>query len=208
MRPPPADERDFFYYNTHMDTKDINQFMDKVKKLEKGHGLDLSSDEDLSIAIMNLISIEEHLFFTANKTGKTKYFTLLNETREMRKTLLKLIVKDPEGEVWCTSKHLLAASMRLFEVGTKAQTKGDTKSAYDFFQKSYDLYNLFWGLNLGMLDTENLTSGSFSLSLKGEAAKPRGISVSKSDEPLKMEKSDFMGKVSGVIGKILDCCRE
>ena len=48
----------------------INQFMDKVKKMEKGHKLDLSSDQDLSIAIMNLVSIEEHFFFTANKTEK------------------------------------------------------------------------------------------------------------------------------------------
>ena len=104
---------------------DLQAFMNKVKAAEAGNKLDLSSDEDLSIGIMNLISIEEHLFFTANKTGKIKYFNLLNEVREMRKELLKLIVKNPEGEIWCTSKHLLAASMRLFEVGTKAQTKGD-----------------------------------------------------------------------------------
>ncbi len=187
---------------------DINQFMDKVKKMEKGNQLDLSSDEDLSIAIMNLISIEEHLFFTANKTGKSKYFTLLNETREIRKNLLKLIVKNPEGEVWCTSKHLLAASMRLFEVGTKAQTKGDDQAAHDFFQKSYHLYNLFWALNLGMLDTKKLASDSLSLSSNGEEAQPRGISSPEFDEPIKMDKSDFLGKVSGVIGKILDCCRE
>ena len=167
---------------------DLQKFMDKVKQAESGHKLDLSSDEDLSIAVMNLISIEEHLFFTANKTGKSKYFELLNETREMRKELLKLIVKDPEGEVWCTSKHLLAASMRLFEVGTKAQTKGDKKEALDFFKKSYDLYNLFWGINLGLVKD-----------------------VAKTIEPEKspdIKKSDLMGKVSGVIGKILDCCRE
>jgi len=28
------------------------------------------------------------------------------------------------------------------------------------------------------------------------------------DLPLSYKKSDFLGKVSGVIGKILDCCRE
>jgi len=173
------------------DTLDLKKFMDKIKTAEAGHKLDLSSDEDLSIAIMNLISIEEHFFFTANKTGKTKYFDLLNEAREMRKELLKLIVKDPEGEVWCTSKHLLAASMRLFEVGTKSQTKGDKKAALGFFKKSYHLYNLFWAINLGLIKGKEL-----SLPAKSK------------DTPIIYKKSDFLGKVSNIIGKVLDCCRE
>lgn len=181
--------------------KDLKDFMDKVKAAEAGHQLDLSSDEDLSIAVMNLISIEEHLFFTGNKTGKTKYFDLLNETREMRKELLKMIVKDPEGELWCTSKHLLAASMRLFEVGTKAQTKGDKTKAHDLFKKSYDLYNLFWGINLGLIKGKEI-----SLSSKGEARSAERFGPK--DTPIEYKKSDLLGKVSGVIGKILDCCRE
>jgi len=124
---------------------------------------------------------------------------MLNEVREMRHDLMKQLVKDPEGEVWCTSKHLLAASMRLFEVGTKAQTKNDTKTAYDMFKKSFDLYNLFWGIILGLVKNKEI-----SLSSKGEAAEGReGF-----EAPLEYKKSDFMGKISGVIGKILDCCRE
>ncbi len=170
---------------------DIESFMNKVKKAEKGHQLDLSSDEDLSIAIMNLISIEEHMFFNGNKTGKTHYFDLLNEAREMRKSLLKLIIKDYEAEVWCTSKHLLAASMRLFEVGTKAQTKGDKKQALDMFKKSFDLYNLFWGINLGLV-------------------KPGQIQNIKKDKVEKnpLPKKDIMGKISSVISAVLNCCRE
>ena len=126
--------------------------MIKIKKLENGESLDLSSNEDLVIAIMNLISIEEHLFFTGSKTDKPKYFDLLNEVREIRKNLLKQIIKDYEGEVWCISKHLLAASMRLMEVGTKYQTKGEIEKARDFFKKSFDLYNYFWVLNVEMSD--------------------------------------------------------
>ena len=182
--------------NQHFSNLDLKNFMDKIKTAEAGHKLDLSSDEDLSLAIMNLISIEEHLFFTGNKTGKIKYFNILNEAREMRKELMKLIVKNPEGELWCTSKHLLAASMRLFEVGTKAQTKGDHKSAHKFFEKSYHLYNLFWGLNLGLIKNKNLPA----LSREGMG---KGF-----DTPITYKKSDFLGKVSNIIGKILDCCRE
>jgi len=50
--------------------------------LEKGEELDLSSDEDLSIAVMNLISIEEHFFFTYGKTQDPKYLTLLGESEK------------------------------------------------------------------------------------------------------------------------------
>jgi len=185
---------------------DLQKFMAKIKTAEAGHQLDLSSDEDLSIAIMNLISIEEHLFFTGNKTGKTKYFDLLNEAREMRKELLKMIVKDPEGEVWCTSKHLLAASMRLFEVGTKAQTKGDQAQAHDFFKKSYNLYNLFWGINLGLIKNVGVTLAGAQKE-KSISSLP-ALSREGSGKGLDLKKSDFLGKISGIIGKILDCCRE
>ena len=112
-----------------LDNKKIDEFIKKVQG-NKQNELDLSSDEDLSIAIMNLISIEEHFFFTGAKTEKPGYFDLLSQAREMRKELLKRIIKDPEGEVWCISKHLLSASMRLMEVGTKAQGQGKKQEAH------------------------------------------------------------------------------
>jgi hypothetical protein len=133
--------------------KEEGDFVNKVKDVIRKDGFDLSSDEDLSIGIMNLISIEEHLFFTANKTSKDKYYSLLNEIREIRKTLLKEIIKDYEGEVWCISKHLLAASMRLMEVGTKALTKGEDGKAKGLFRQSYRLYMMFWEINLKLNDT-------------------------------------------------------
>lgn len=140
-----------------MDKKDdINKFLERMEKLKKEHDLDLSLDEDLSIAIMNLVSLEEHFFFTGAKTGKDGYYDLLEEVREMRKELLKKIVKDPEGEQWCISKHLLATSMRLMEVGTKSQSRGKKKEAENFFQKAYDLYSLFWGINLKIVEMESL----------------------------------------------------
>jgi predicted DCC family thiol-disulfide oxidoreductase YuxK len=128
--------------------KEVGNFLEKMKYAVRGQALDLSSDEDLSIGIMNLISIEEHLFFTASKTGKDKYYGILNEIREMRKELLKGIVTAYEGEVWCVSKHLLASSMRLMEVGTKALGKGEMEQAKELFEKSYRLYRLFWEINL------------------------------------------------------------
>ena len=40
--------------------KKIKDFVEKTKRIEKGEKLDLSSNEDLSIGVMNLISIEEN----------------------------------------------------------------------------------------------------------------------------------------------------
>lgn len=170
----------------------VQEFIEKIKKMEKGEKLDLSSGEDLSIAVMNLIAIEEHLFFSGGKTGQTKYYDLINEVREMRKSLIKLLIKDYEGEVWCISKHLLAASMRIMEVGTKALTKGDNEKAYTLFQNAYNLYNLFWGLNLGVVKEGEL----------------KNMKIEKKEEPLEHKEKNFLGKVSEVIGKVLDCCKE
>jgi len=139
-----------------IDMKEVERLVDKYDSLKKDHKLDLSADEDLSIAVMNLISIEEHLFFSGAKTGKSEYYTVLREVREMRKSLLKRIIKDYEGEVWCIGKHLLAASYRLMEYGTKYLGKGDDKLASEMFQKAYNLYSLFWGLVMGIVKTDDI----------------------------------------------------
>ena len=171
----------------------IDEFIKKVQS-NKQNELDLSSDEDLSIAIMNLVSIEEHFFFTGAKTGKPEYFDLLQEARKMRGDLLKKLVKDvePGSERWCISKHLLAASMRLMEVGTKAQGQGKKEDAQDLFKKAFDLYSLFWGLNLKLVDT-------------GEIKKIDDDQINKKDED---KKDSIMGKLGKAVKYAIDCCKE
>jgi len=166
----------------------LNEMIEKVDKMKKDYVLDLSSDQDLSIAIMNLVSIEEHFFFTGAKTGNPKYYDLLAEVREMRKSLLKKIIKEYEGEVWCISKHLLAASYRLMEVGTKAQGKGNKEEAQDMFKKSYDLYSLFWGLNMKLVDL-------------GEVKKI-------DDDAISTKTSSVADKLGALVKKVVNCCLE
>lgn len=175
----------------NLDTKKLDEFIKKVDNAKKQEKMDLSSDQDLSIAIMNLISIEEHFFFTGAKTGKEKYFDLIEEVRETRKELLKKIIKDYEGEVWCISKHLLAASMRLMEVGTKQQSMGNKKEAYELFEKAYNMYSLFWGLNLDLIETKDIKM------IDAEA-------LNKSDT----KKKGFTGKLGELVKKAIDCCLE
>jgi hypothetical protein len=171
--------------------QNLDEFIRKVDTMKKQDKMDLSSDQDLSIAIMNLVSIEEHFFFTGNKTEKTGYFDMINEVRDIRKELLKKIVKDPEGEVWCISKHLLAASMRLMEVGTKQLGMGRKDEAYSLFQKAYQIYSLFWGLNMGAIDVNGIKKID-------EGA------INKTDT----QKTGFLGKLGELIKKALDCCIE
>lgn len=180
---------------TKVKKQEVESFLEKVQKVTAQKGLDLSAGEDLSIGVMNLISIEEHLFFTANKTKNKKYLDLLNEVRVMRTELLKEIISDYEGEVWCISKHLLAASMRVMEVGTKELKKGNKDKAWNLFEKSYQLYSLFWGLNLGVIDLG-----------KG---KKHNDKVNYIDEKGNHKESESpFSKLGALVQKAIDCCRE
>lgn len=169
----------------------INNFLNKIDQIKKEHKLDLSSSEDLSIAIMNLVSLEEHFYFTAKKTNKDKYFDLQEKARNTRKELLKMIVKDKEGEVWCISKHLLAASMRLIEVGTKYYSENKQDEAKKLFSKAYELYSLFFEINLGIVDI-------------GEVKKIESNKINKKDN----NNQDLTKKLNKLVQDLIDCCDE
>jgi len=171
----------------------IEDLMKKVKNFKEGDKIDLSSKEDLAVAVMNLVAIEEHFFFTYGKTNKEKYLELLNEVRQMRKKYLAEIVKNPEGEIWCISKHLLASTMRLMEVGTKMLNDNKKDEAKDLFEKALTLWNIFWGLNLNLLDVKDV---AFDEESKKE------IKLEKN------EKVSIFGALGKIVQKILDCCKE
>lgn len=163
-----------------MEKQKFDELVKKIEEARKSGKFDLSTDEDLSLAVMNLISLEEHFFFTGEKTRKPEYFDLLGEVREMRKELLAKLAPDHEGETWCVSKHLLAAAMRLMEVGTKLHSDGRKKEAEEMFDRSYKIYSLFWGLRLNLMD------------LKG----------------LKKESGEKSWGVEDIVSKLVNCCDE
>ena len=197
--------------------ENVKEFVERVDAAKKMNPKDLSSDQDLSIAIMNLISIEEHLVFSGAKTGKTSYYDLIKQIRETRKNLLQKIIPSYEGEVWCISKHLLASSMRLMEVGTKQQSLGRDEEAYKLFNSAYDLYCLFWGLNMGMMETKDLKW------IEPDIEEVKKISVQANEalkdvviEPVKeTEQSDAenednstFAKMKRMVRKAVNCCIE
>ena len=88
--------------------ENVKDYVEKIDQAKKLNPKDLSSDQDLTVALMNLISIEEHLVFSGAKTGKTHFYDLVQDIRELRKNLMQKVIPAYEGEVWCISKHLLA----------------------------------------------------------------------------------------------------
>jgi len=180
--------------------REVQKLLDKVEKVTAQKELDLSSGEDLSIGIMNLISIEEHLFYTSQKTKDKTYLDLLNEIRVLRTELMKEIIKDYKGEVWCISKHLLAASMRVMEVGTKELKKGNKDKAWNLFDKSYKLYSLFWGLNLGIVGTKDVA--------RNDEEEVNFIDEKDSSAGGEKRSSSVFSKLGALVQKAVDCCKE
>ena len=172
-----------------MKDSQILEFISKVENLKKTKNIDLSSAEDLSIGIMNLVSIEEHLAFSLMKTDDLKYLNLLNSVREIRKSLLQKIVKKPKGEEWCISKHLLAATMRIMETANKYLKEGNKKDAYELFKDAFDVYSLFWIVNLDIKTDSKVDSDEGVIDTKFIEGKNKW-------------------KVSEIFKKILNCCKE
>ena len=110
--------------------------------------LDISIIEDLVPAIQNLISSEEHAQHSFFESDNPKWLDLSNELRKIRTRWMGVSLNNElstslqffkdagkilgffyliseeknnseRNECWCISKHLLSASMRAGEVGTK-----------------------------------------------------------------------------------------
>lgn len=161
-------------------------FVATISEIKEKNKLDLSAGEDLSIALMNIVSLEEHSFFSFVKTQDEKFLEILETCRELRKRLLAKIVKKDDSEKWCMSKHLLASSMRLYEVGNRYLHEEQIDEAKQSYIDAAELYALFWKLNF------NQDTGRKEIMTQN--------SIGYED---KEKKSVFSG-----IKKLLECCKE
>jgi len=159
----------------------FEEMVKKIEALKKSGGIDLSTEEDLALAVMNLISLEEHFYFTGAKTGEADYYELMRQAREIRKELMARMIDQHEGETWCVSKHLLATTMRLIEVGSKLNSDGKKEEAQKIFANGYKVFSLFWALRLKLMSVDDL---------KKRAA---------NEKPWTLQ---------GIMSKLVDCCDE
>jgi hypothetical protein len=158
----------------------IEDLIEKIDKIKKDNSYDLSTEEDLALAIMNLISIEEHLFFTGVKTEKDEYFDFLTQVREVRKNLLAKMIEKTEGETWCICKHLLSATMRMIEVGTKLLSDNKKSEAKEIFKNAHATFSMFWAIRLKLIEL------------------PENKIISE-DRPMTLNQ---------IMDKLVDCCKE
>ena len=114
------------------------EFADNTKKV---NALDLSSDQDLTIGLMNLLFIEDYV-----ASG-----TLHDMVADLRQKLMSRIIKKSDKN-YDISVKLLLESMRLIEMGN--QESGTT--AYELYNQAYGYYSMFWGLNMGLIDAEDV----------------------------------------------------
>lgn len=161
-------------------------FVKTILEIKEKSELDLSAGEDLSIALMNIVSLEEHSFFSFVKTQDEKFLEILEICRELRKRLLTKLVKRDESETWCMSKHLLASSMRLYEIGNRLLHEKKMEEAKQSYNDAAELYALFWKLNFDKSLNDGGIVDENSITYEG-----------------KEKKSIFSG-----IKKLLECCKE
>lgn len=101
------------------------------------------------------------------------------------------MIDKHEGETWCISKHLLAATMRLMEVGAKLLSEKKREEAEKIFDQAYKVYSLFWALRLKLMSVsefKKIPEGKLNIHDKDETKGP--------------------WKLGDIVKKLVDCCDE
>lgn len=126
-----------------MKTDKLKRMVETADMAKKTNRLDLSSDQDLTIGLMNLLFIEDIL--------SDKNSDLFKMVSGVRGELMDRIVKksDKNRQI---SEQLLLESMQLMDAGDKS----DGVAAYQNYDSAYEKYSLFWGVNMGLVNKKDI----------------------------------------------------
>ena len=111
--------------------KSVKQLVENADKSRKNNPLDLSSDQDLTIALMNLVAIEETV--PNEQVGQM--------VSKIRKNLMKRMIMDTN--TWKQAYEFLAQAEQYIKSAEKAQENSDNMSAYDMYNSAYESYVLY-----------------------------------------------------------------
>ena len=127
----------------NIDLKHMVECADSAKKVNV---LDLSSDQDLTIGMMNLLFIKDYL---NNDSDLSKIVHNIQS-----KLMDKIVKKSDKNRL--LSEQLLLESMRLMVDGDKQLTCGNKDDAYKLYDSAYEKYSLFWGINMELIDAGDI----------------------------------------------------
>ena len=122
--------------------KSVKDMIVQADNAKKVNPRDLSSDQDLTIGLMNLIAIE-------NIAGDSQIAQMV---ADVRKKLMKRVVTDDVK--YDILLGLLGKSVMLMEDGMRVLS--DNPKAYELFDAAYEAYAMFWGVNMGVIKISDL----------------------------------------------------
>jgi hypothetical protein len=111
--------------------KNLMKKVSVADEQRKTNPLDLSSDQDLTIALINLIAIED----------ATPDSQIGEMVRNIRKKLMARMVAD--GNTQAQAHEYLSQAAREMNKAIQFQKTGDKKAAYEKYDATYEAYVLF-----------------------------------------------------------------
>lgn len=125
----------------------IQQKIEQADIAKRANPLDLSSDQDLTIGIMNLIAIED---------ATVPDDELHKMVSGIRTHLLSRIVPT-DSDLFDVSARLLGVSIRYMDMAAHQSAP----TSYEMYDAAYGAYSAFWGLNMGMISIADVEKMRF-----------------------------------------------
>lgn len=111
--------------------KNLMKKVSVADEQRKANPLDLSSDQDLTIALMNLIAIED----------ATPDSQIGEMVRNIRKKLMARMVADENTQA--QAHEYLSQAVQKMNKAKLTQEAGDNKVAYELYDSAYEAYVLY-----------------------------------------------------------------
>ena len=116
----------------------VQEFVEKLDAVKKVNPKDLSSDQDLTIALMNMIAVEKY----------SGYPKLVQMVRDIRMDLMRPMLESVQydGDIWPMSEKLLGILAAQMDYGNHALESEKTQEAYSAYDSAYQAWVIFMGI--------------------------------------------------------------
>jgi len=121
-----------------MDKKSIKS-VHRNNNETKGTLLDVPIEVDWILGIAHLTQCAEHLNFSSVELKDKNLLEIANLIDKIRIKHLKRLVGNLGGQLYCNTKHKLAALIRLMETGDKLRREGKFEEAMEYYKDSNDI---------------------------------------------------------------------